>query len=164
MPIAPQGVMPEMSQYIGEMIQYKMEAHDREVLAAEMTRREEVQMNKVKALITGEVGSVKQVTKTLANATALAFKQVTSEASSILERFTEADASLRTRSEEFRVKGNELDAKVNDGFTKIEEAIKEMRITGWAQATTGDTALARFDTLVAQAKNTHGSNLKDIVD
>ena len=67
-----------------------------------MTRREEIQMNEVKALIAGEVGSVKQVTETLANATDLALKQVTSEASRILERFTEADASLRPRSEEFR--------------------------------------------------------------
>ena len=160
----PQGMTQEAIQYVTEMIRLNLAFHDNDTLRGEMDSREQLQLKKMKGMIDGEVGSVKQVTETLAVATDLALKQLTSEASGSMETLTKADASLRIGSEGFRVKGNELDARVNDGFATIEEAIKEMRIAGSAQVATGDVALARFDTLVAQAKITHDSNSKDIVD
>ena len=60
--------------------------------------------------------------------------------------------------------GNVLGANVSAGFLTIDDAIGDMRAASTAQATTGEAALLRFDTLVLQAKATHNANLKEIVD
>ena len=79
-------------------------------------------------------------------------------------KLAEADANVRERVDDFMKKGNELDAKVNSGLVKIDNAIDDMRAASTAQATTGEAALLRFDTLVSQARATHDTNLKEIVD
>ena len=58
----PQGMTPEVIQYVTEMIRLNLEFHDNGALSVEMARREKVQLALMKDMIEGEVGSVKQVT------------------------------------------------------------------------------------------------------
>ena len=155
----PQGVTAELVEYVQEMIRLNHAAHDGEI-AKEMDVRDAA----TRSAIAGEVAALKAMTEALHTETGAAFQRLKNEADAFTKKIDEADTSARARVEDFRQKGNELDMKVVDGFKKIDAALIDMRANGAAQVATGDAALARFDILVAQAKTTHDSNLKEIVD
>ena len=155
----PQGMTSEIGEYIQEMIRLNHMAHDGDI-RDEMDAREA----KTKIAIAGEVATLRAMAESLHTETGAAFQKLKTEADEFTKKLEEADTSARDRVEDFRKKGNELDAKVVEGFTKIEGALIDMRANGAAQVATGDAAMARFDTLVAQAKSTHDANLKEIVD
>ena len=54
----PQGMTPEVIQYVTEMIRLNLEFQDSGALSVEMARRETVQLALMKDMIEGEVGSV----------------------------------------------------------------------------------------------------------
>ena len=177
MPSAPQGMTPETTQYRGDMILYGQQEHDK-TIALEMNARDEA----TRSAIAGEMATLKAMTESLHSEAGAVFQRVTNEADAFTKKLEAAEADARARVEDFRVKGNELDKKANDGvenfrvkgneldkkvsdgFSVIDKAIIDMRTTGAAQATTGDAALARFDTLVAQSKITLDSDLREIID
>ena len=154
-PIAPQGMAPEAASYISQMIAYRHQEHDKEILA-EMNSREET--------MKGGMATLKSMTESLHSGAEEEFQKVKSEAEAFTKKMEGAEIEALARVEKFRENGNELDKKVVEGFAAIEKAITDMRAQGASQAVTGDAALARFDTLVAQAKSTHDANLREIVD
>ena len=110
MPRAPQGKTPENTQYIGDMILYGQQEHDK-VIAAEMDTRNEA----TRSAIAGEMATLKAMTESLHSEAGAAFQRVTNEADAFTERMEVAEVDARARVEDFRAKGNELDKKVSDG-------------------------------------------------
>ena len=166
MPTAPPGMTVEVTAYIGDMILFGHQEHDRRI-KEEMDARDVAKIAEMDARDAAtkiEMATLKAMTESLHSGAAEAFERVKSEAEAFTKKMEAVEVAALARVEDFRRKGNELDTKVGDGFALIDKALIDMRSQGASQVVTGDAALARFDTLVAQAKSTHDANLREIVD
>ena len=114
----PQGMMTEVIHFVQEMIRFNLAFHDREV-AAEMDRRDQASRSEIE----GEIETLNRMSESLHSETDTAFQRLRGEADAFTTDLAKADAIVRARVDNFMNKGNELDAKVNAGFVKIDDAM-----------------------------------------